>query len=69
MQNNIVIFSCSNGLWLAILLTIAYVACKLLGFISFSWLWAISPILVYTFILTIVFTIIIAKDNSNRLEK
>lgn len=54
----------SHGLSFTSLLTLIFVVCKLTGFITWSWWWVLSPILIGTavgaFILALVAIILVA---------
>lgn len=57
MSNN----SSSNGIGFFGLLAIVFITLKLLGHITWSWWWVLSPIWIPTIITTIIILVIIAK--------
>lgn len=46
--------------YLAVLLTVLFVALKLTGFIAWSWLWVLSPIAFIAILFVIAFTAVVA---------
>lgn len=57
VTNNVSSSSSTGGIGFAGVLTILFIALKLLGIISWSWLWVLSPIWI-SFAIGIVFLII-----------
>lgn len=52
----------SSGLGLLDVLAIVFIVLKLLGVITWSWVWVLSPIWIQLVIVAIVFIVILIKD-------
>lgn len=52
----------SSGLGLLDVLTVIFIVLKLLGVITWSWVWVLSPIWIQLVIVAIVFIVILIKD-------
>lgn len=53
----------SSGLGLLDVLVVIFIVLKLLGVITWSWVWALSPIWIQLVIVAIVFIVILVKDH------
>ena len=54
----------SSGLGLLDVLVVIFIVLKLLGVITWSWVWVLSPIWIQLVIVAIVFIVILVKDLS-----
>ena len=52
----------SSGLGLLDVLAVVFIVLKLLGVITWSWVWVLSPIWIQLVIVEIVFIVILIKD-------
>ena len=52
----------SSGLGLLDVLAVIFIVLKLLGVITWSWVWVLSPIWIQLVIVAIVFIVILIKD-------
>lgn len=52
----------SSGLGLLDVLAVVFIVLKLLGVITWSWVWVLSPIWIQLVIVAIVFIVILIKD-------
>lgn len=52
----------SSGLGLLYVLAVIFIVLKLLGVITWSWVWVLSPIWIQLVIVAIVFIVILIKD-------
>lgn len=52
----------SSGLGLLDVLAVIFIVLKLLGMITWSWVWVLSPIWIQLVIVAIVFIVILIKD-------
>lgn len=53
----------SSGLGLLDVLAVIFIVLKLLGVITWSWVWVLSPIWIQLVIVAIVFIVILVKDH------
>lgn len=53
----------SSGLGLLDVLVVIFIVLKLLGAITWSWVWVLSPIWIQLVIVAIVFIVILVKDH------
>jgi hypothetical protein len=53
----------SSGLGLLDVLAVIFIVLKLLGVITWSWVWVLSPIWIQLVIVEIVFIVILIKDH------
>jgi len=53
----------SSGIGFSGLLTILFIALKLMGYINWSWWWVLSPIWISTIIVLVVIGLILAFNN------
>lgn len=53
----------SSGLGLLDVLVVIFIVLKLLGVITWSWVWVLSPIWIQLAIVAIVFIVILVKDH------
>lgn len=53
----------SSGLGLLDVLVVIFIVLKLLGVITWSWVWVLSPIWIQLVIVEIVFIVILVKDH------
>lgn len=53
----------SSGLGLLDVLVVIFIVLKLLGVITWSWVWVLSPIWIQLVIVAIVFIVILVKDH------
>ena len=53
----------NGGIGFAGLLTIAFIVLKLLGIITWSWVWVLSPIWIDTILIIILLAVVIIMDR------
>lgn len=53
----------SGGIGFTGLLTIVFIVLKLLGFITWSWVWVLSPIWIEAIIVVLLLTVLIILDR------
>ena len=53
----------SSGLGVLDVLVVIFIVLKLLGVITWSWVWVLSPIWIQLVIVAIVFIVILVKDH------
>ena len=53
----------SSGLGLLDVLAVIFIVLKLLGVITWNWVWVLSPIWIQLVIVAIVFIVILVKDH------
>lgn len=59
MINNIFSSSSSEGIGFVGVLTIVFIALKLLGYISWSWWWVLSPLWISAILLVVVVLLVV----------
>ena len=53
----------NGGIGFTGLLTIVFIALKLLGFITWSWVWVLSPIWIDAFLVVLLFAVLIIWER------